>query len=129
MKHLTFEARFGFHTTPFTREYPVDRRFGHPIFDEAADALVRAIERRESAVLIGPSGTGKTGILRVVHTRLPEGRYQTRYLKVTGLSQRDLCRELATAVGAPPAGTYPMLVRRLQERFVALSETDGLQTS
>jgi general secretion pathway protein A len=48
-------------------------------------------------------------------------------VKVTGLSKRDLCREIATAVGVRPAGSYPMLVRRLQEDFEVSSQTDGLR--
>ena len=47
------------------------------------------------------------------------------YVKVTGLSKRDMCREIAVACGAPPAGSYPMLVRRLEERFTAALDTDG----
>ena len=47
--------------------------------------------------------------------RLPEARYRTHYVKVTGLSKRDMCREIACAVGASPAGTYPALVRNLQD--------------
>jgi general secretion pathway protein A len=50
------------------------------------------------------------------------------YVKVTDLGKRDLCREIATAVGAKPAGTYPMLVRRLQEDFAQTSGIDGVRT-
>ena len=49
--------------------------------------------------------------------RARRSRYRVRYVKVTDLCERDLCREIATAAGVAPAGTYPTLVRRLQERF------------
>lgn len=125
MTPLDLHARFGFHTTPFTREIAIDRRFTLPIFDDAVGALERVVDQRESAALVAPAGAGKTTVLRTLRERLPEARYDVTYVKVTSLSKRDLCREISAALGAPPAGTYPMLVRRLQERFVACAETDG----
>ena len=50
-----------------------------------------------------------------------------RYVKVTELSKRDLCKEVAAACGLAPAGTYPALVRKLQESFCAEYATDGLR--
>jgi len=123
----TLESRFGFHTTPFTRELRIDDRFVLDTFDEATDGLLWAVEQRMSAALIAPAGLGKTTVLRTLQRRLPEARYRTHYVKVTGLSKRDMCREIATASGAEPAGSYPMLVRRLQEHFLAVSDTDGLR--
>ncbi|MFC1852590.1 ExeA family protein, partial [candidate division CSSED10-310 bacterium] len=83
--------------------------------------------RRMSAALIGPAGTGKTFILRHLYSQLPEARYRIRYLKVTDLSKRDMCREMAMVVGAQPAGTYPALVRKLQDTFSNTVTTDGLR--
>jgi general secretion pathway protein A len=122
-----YRSRFGFHSSPFTREITVKDRFSLQEFDEAIDALVDTLESRMSAALIAPAGTGKTSILRAVMARLPEARYRTHYVKVTGLSQRDMCREIAMAIGLPPAGTYPSLVRKLQDRFVETTHTDGLR--
>lgn len=123
-----FRSRFGFHTTPFTRELPVDDRYHNPVFQEVIDSLAQVADKRMSAALIAPAGTGKTALLRaLVRDHLPEARYRVHYTKVTDLSKRDICREIALAAGAPPAGSYPYLVRNLQERFSSLSETDGLR--
>jgi general secretion pathway protein A len=78
-----------------------------------------------SAALIAPAGTGKTALLRRLRDGLPDACYHVHYVKVTGLSKRDMCREIAVACGAQPAGSYPMLVRRLQERFEATSHEEG----
>lgn len=121
-------ARFGLHTLPFTREIPVERRFAHPVFDEARELLVGAVKKRMSAALIGPAGTGKSALLRALVEDLPAARYRTHYVKVTDLSKRDLCREIAAAAGATPAGSYPRLVRNLQERFEDSLATDGLRS-
>lgn len=125
MKDL--RSRFGFHSMPFTREIAVGDRLSLPLFDEPLLALRRAIESRMSAALIAAAGTGKTQLLRALRSELPEARYRIHYVKVTGLSKRDMCREIATAVGAEPAGIYPMLVRRIQDHFTAVADTDGLR--
>lgn len=124
---VDLRSRFGLHATPFTCEIAVDHYFTLPFFDEALTGLRRAIDERMSAALIAPAGTGKTALLRALRSKLPEARFRIHYVKVTGLSKRDMCREIAVACGAEPAGTYPSLVRRLQEHFLNASDTDGLR--
>jgi len=122
-----FLARFGLHTMPFTREFPIERRLSQPQFVEAEAGLHRAIEDRQSAALDAPAGTGKSVVLRALKATLAEARYRVHYVKVTCLSKRDMCREVALAVGAEPAGSYNMLVRRLDERFLTTFDQDGLR--
>ena len=122
-----FFSRFWFHTTPFTREIRVKELFVHEVYKESLEHLFHAVNQRMSAALIAPAGTGKTALLRALTERLPETRYRTHYVKVTDLSKRDFCREIAAAVGAEPAGIYPALVRCLQERFAATLDTDSLR--
>ena len=117
----------GFRKTPFTRELAIGERCTLPHQTEAAEALAGTVRQRMSAALIAPAGTGKTVALRILAAALPEARYQVRYVKVTGLSKRDLCKEIAAACGLPPTGIYPALVRRLQDAFCHGVETDGLR--
>jgi type II secretory pathway predicted ATPase ExeA len=97
------------------------------MYQEALDGILRSVERRMSAVLIAPAGTGKTALVRRLIAHLPEARYRTHYVKVTSLSKRDMCREIAHACSLPPLGTYPALVRKLQDRFESTLGTDGLR--
>jgi type II secretory pathway predicted ATPase ExeA len=117
----------GFRKTPFTRELAVADRLALPHQSDVAVALTETVRQRMSAALIAPAGTGKTVVLRVLVDSLPEARYQVRYVKVTGLSKRDLCREIAEVCGLPPTGIYPALVRRLQEAFTQSTDTSGLR--
>lgn len=120
-------SHFGFASTPFTREIPVRDRWTSPIFDEPLTALLATIEHRMSAVLVAPSGTGKTMLLRTLCDHLPEARYRVHEVKVTSLSRRDMCREIAVATGIEPAGIYPTLMRRLQDHFRSRIEEDGVR--
>ncbi|MGE3376615.1 MAG: ExeA family protein [Vicinamibacteria bacterium] len=112
-----FRSRFGFHSPPFSREFPIDRRYQLPHFEEIVDGVHQAVIQRESAALIAPAGSGKTVAMRALCARLPEARFSVHYIKVTDLSRRDMCREIAFAVGAEPAGSFPAFVRNLQERL------------
>ena len=117
----------GFRKIPFTRELAVSERFALPHQVEAADALAEAVRQRMSAALVAPAGTGKTVVLRTLVAALPEARFRVRYVKVTGLSKRDLCKEIADACGLSPTGIYPALVRKLQDTFAHTTDTDGLR--
>jgi general secretion pathway protein A len=114
---MPLRSQFGYHTTPFTREIEPKDHFTLPMHQQALEGLEHALDRRMSAALIAPAGTGKTTIVRKLLSHLPEARYDVHYVKVTGLSKRDMCREIATACSVVPAGSYPTLILRLQERF------------
>ena len=120
-------SELGMHKIPFTRELTVSDHFNLPHLESALTGLRSAINGRMSAALIAPAGTGKTALLRKLRDALPQARYKVHYIKVTGLAKRDFCREVSAAIGASPAGTYPMLVRRLQERFGHNLNVDGLR--
>jgi type II secretory pathway predicted ATPase ExeA len=120
-------ARFRFHKLPFTRELLTNERIEFPHLEEAFGGLMHSVEQRMSAALLAPAGTGKTALLRRLKSTLPQARYQVHYVKVTDLSKRDMCREIAAACGAEPAGSYPMLVRRLQERFESTYANDAVR--
>jgi MSHA biogenesis protein MshM len=120
-------THFGLRALPFTCEVPVSERFASETFGEALRDLRTAVEQRQSACLVAPAGTGKTALLRALIDELPETRYRTRYLKVTDLSKRDLCREIARVVGVAPSGNYPVLIDRLQERFRNVDDQGGVR--
>lgn len=121
-------AHFHFTTLPFTREIKVEHLFSLPQFTEARDGLKRTVERKMSAALIAPAGTGKTAVVRAMARDLPDVRYRVHYVKVTGLSKRDLCREIAAACALEPVGSYPSLVRRVQEAVQDRVESDAMRT-
>ena len=115
-----FLSRFGLHITPFTREISVKDRFVHALFEQPLAHLQRAVERRLSAALIAPAGTGKTALLRALVARLPEAQLFTWLCAIAR-------REIAAALNSETAGTFPALLRRVQERLAAGLDIDGLR--
>ena len=120
-------AAFGLNKTPFTRELAVSEMLSLTHLEEARDGLLACLDPRMSAAIIAPAGAGKTALCRTLRDALPEARYRVHYVKVADLGKRDLCREVATAMGITPAGTYPMLVRRIQEDFAQSGVSDGVR--
>lgn len=125
IKKVAFTSRFSFHRTPFTREIEIKDRFKLEENEMHLEYLRRVVEKKMSAAIVAPAGTGKTMLLRTLADSLPEARYHVSYLKITSLSKRDLCREISKALGLEEAGNYPTLVRRIQDRFTSSLESDG----
>lgn len=121
-------AHFGLRILPFTREIPVEQLYPHPQRQELLAMLRRVVEQRMSAALIAAAGLGKTSLLRQLIDELPDVRYRVHYVKVTGLSKRDMCREIAQSLVVREAGTYPRLVRAVQEAVETRTHTDGVRT-
>jgi len=119
-------AHFGFSAVPFTREIPIKDRWHSEIFDQPLTALRQTIEQRMSAVVLAPSGTGKTLLLRTLRAQLPEARFRVHYVKLTSLSKKDLCREIGLAAGFDLSGIYPVVFRMLQQ-YLRQFDEDGLR--
>ena len=120
-------SHFGFHTLPFTRELSIRDFWNSPIFEQPLEDLFWTVQQRMSGALVAPSGTGKTLVLRALAERLPEACYRCHYVKLTSLSQRDMCREIATVTGLEPTGTYPALVRKIQQAFQDQAHDEGIR--
>lgn len=123
-----FHAHFGLRIMPFTREIRVRDMFPHPQQAELAAALLRTVEQRQSGALIAPAGYGKTVQVRYLLEALPDVRYRAHYVKITGLSKRDMSREIASSLGLAPVGTYPALVRSIQEAVQERNALDSVRS-
>lgn len=120
-------GEMGFCRLPFTREVETSDIFNLPMFDTTLAALRECVEERMSAALVAPAGTGKSVLLRRLLKTLPDARYSVRYVKVTGLSKRDFCREVCMTVGVPQRGSFPGLMRALHEYFEGLSSDQAMR--
>lgn len=117
----------GFCRLPFTPEVGISDLFNLPMYEQTLTALRECIEDRLCAALVAPAGTGKTVLIRRLLAALPETRYRARYIKVTGLSKRDFCREICMAVDVPSRGSFPGLMRTLGEHFESVSNDHAMR--
>ncbi len=120
-------GEMGFCKLPFTPEVDISDLFNLPMFDDTLADLLACIENRLCSALVAPAGTGKSVVLRRLQAALPEARYRVRCVKVTGLSKRDFCREICMAVGVPPRGSFPGLMRALDEHFESVCNDHAMR--
>ena len=125
---MDFYAHFGLRTLPFTRELLIQERFPHPQHTDHLKMMLRMIEQRQSLALIGAAGLGKTVLVRALQEQLADVRYRVHYVKVTGLSKRDMSREIALSLGLSAVGTFPRLLRMIQDAVVERSLDDGVRS-
>lgn len=69
------------------------------------DELVESVEARESVILTGEPGVGKTCVLRALRHALPADRFRLTYCHNATLGRRDFYRQLCLALGLSPSAT------------------------
>lgn len=121
------QASIFYSKKPFTREISVKDCFNLPQYEDAVNSLYSSVEDRNITTLISPAGGGKTVVLRSLKERLSVARYQVGYIKVTDLSQRDMCREIAHTIGAKPSSLFYSLVRNIQDCFSESYKDRGIK--
>lgn len=89
---------FGLRASPFSKEID-DQDLWLP---ESKASLVSEIEQalseRQSVLLLGEPGVGKTCVLRALRRRLPEGGFRLTYCRNATLGRRDFYRSLCHAL-------------------------------
>lgn len=98
-------AAFGLRAPPFSKEID-DADLWLP---ESKAALVADIEQalaeRQSVLLLGEPGVGKTCVLRALRHRLPQAGFRLTYCRNASLGRRDFYRLLCHALGLQPSST------------------------
>jgi type II secretory pathway predicted ATPase ExeA len=72
---------------------------------ELVAELSDALTARESVVLVGEPGVGKTCVLRALRHRLPQQGFRLTYCHNATLGRRDFYRQLCLALGLSPSAT------------------------
>lgn len=117
-------AYWGFRRWPFERSLAADRFFASPVHDEAMARLLFLVEEcRRTGVLIGPAGTGKTYLFKLLQQRAERMGRLTVRADATGLDGHELISEIAAGFHVPcdPDATSARIWNGIQKRFAALS--------
>jgi general secretion pathway protein A len=102
MVHLD---HFGLTIEPFSKEIGDHELWLPPSKRAVVDELVEAAEARESVVLTGEPGAGKTCVLRALRHALAPDRFRLTYCHNATLGRRDFYRQLCLALGLAPSAT------------------------
>ena len=96
---------FGLKTHPFSKEIADVELWLPPSKADVVEALHDAVHARESILLVGDSGAGKTCILRALRHRLAQGTHRLTYCSNVTLGRRDFYRQLCAALGLTTKAT------------------------
>lgn len=98
-------SSFGLRSSPFTKE--IDD--GDLWLPESKAMLVGDIEEaladRQSVILLGEPGVGKTCVLRALRRKLPQAGFRLTYCRNATLGRRDFYRYLCHALSLHPSST------------------------
>jgi len=100
-----YVTHFGFDGAPFSKEIADDKLWLPPSKEGLVDEVCDALKDRESLVLTGDPGVGKTCVLRVIRQRLPQAGFRLTYCHNATLGRRDFYRQLCLALGLSPSAT------------------------
>jgi len=98
-------SHFGLAHPPFTKDID-DHALWLPTTKRAlVDELLDALAARDSVVLTGEPGVGKTCVLRALRHGLPPQGFRLTYCHNATLGRRDFYRQLCLALGLSPSAT------------------------
>lgn len=98
----TYLAYFGLKEAPFSKEIPDSELWLPPSKVALVDELCEAMRERQSVLLVGEPGVGKTCVLRALRHKLPHAGFRLTYCHNATLGRRDFYRQLCLAIGLSP---------------------------
>jgi general secretion pathway protein A len=111
-----FAQAFHLDALPFEEHVAVERILDDERFAQALGRLQYFAEHGMAALLTGPTGAGKSCLVRrFVHT-LPVHRYQPLVLHISRVDAAAMLRMIVTALGEKPALGRDRLFRQILER-------------
>jgi len=102
---MTWLKHWGFLRDPFSKELADSELWLPSSKQEVVDSLVAGVTERNSVLLVGDPGVGKTCVLRALRHRLDEGAFRLTYCHNSTLGRRDFYRQLCVALGLSPKAT------------------------
>ena len=96
---------FGLRSSPFSKEIDDESLWLPEAKAGLVDDIVEALTERQSVLLLGEPGVGKTCVLRALRHKLPQAGFRLTYCRNATLGRRDFYRYLCHALNLHPAST------------------------
>jgi len=116
---------FDLHKPPFTKEIDDSDLWLPPSKLPLVDALEAAVRARESVLLVGDPGVGKTCVLRALRHRLSPTDFRLTYCHNATLGRRDFYRQLCAALGLTPKATAASLFYAVSSHVEELTQENA----
>ena len=116
----SYVRHFALHDAPFGKDLDDHALWLPPSKVCLRDAIVEALAARESVMLVGEPGVGKTCLLRALRSTLPQEGFRLTYCHNATLGRRDFYRQLCTALGLAPSATAAALFHAVSTHVTEL---------
>lgn len=114
-------THFSFSRPPFTKEIGDGDLFLPASKRAHVDDVIECLESRQSALVCGEPGVGKTCVVRAVRQRAPKERFRLTYCHNATLGRRDFYRQICTALGLSPKATAAAVFHAITTQVQELS--------
>jgi general secretion pathway protein A len=121
-----FYEYFGLKNMPFAEQVSPEAMLQDGRFSHGLTRLEYFVADGSIAVLTGPTGVGKSSLLRLFASRLPSNRYQVLYLHLTHVGSASLLRMIVTSLGEKPRLGKDRLFGQILEKTEASEQTTVL---
>jgi general secretion pathway protein A len=111
-----FAQAFQLNALPFEEHIPDDRILADERFAQALDRLQYFAEYGSVALLTGPTGVGKSCLVKRFLHALPTHRYQPLYLHISRVDAAAMLRMIVAVLGEKPSLGRDRLFRQILER-------------
>jgi type II secretory pathway predicted ATPase ExeA len=111
---------FALKSPPFAKDIPDAELFIPPSKMELVDELKDALLARESVLVTGEPGTGKTCVLRALRAAMPHNGFRLTYCANVTLGRRDFYRQLCIALGLTSSATAAAIFHTLSANIEEL---------
>lgn len=101
----SYTSAFALRAAPFSKEIEDDDLWLPESKRNVVECVEEALSERQSVLLLGEPGVGKTCVLRALRKRVPEAGYRLTYCRNGNLGRRDFYRLLCHTLGLHPSST------------------------
>jgi len=105
MRSIDLLSHFDLRAVPFSKEIDDQELWLPEAKTLLVDDIEEALAQRQSILLLGEPGVGKTCVLRVLRHRLPQSGFRLTYCRNATLGRRDFYRHLCHNLGLTPTAT------------------------
>jgi general secretion pathway protein A len=119
---------FGLSRDPFDKDIDDDLLWMDEGRQRAIDRLVQTVQHRQSAAVVGESGTGKTCVTRALKAHLSPVHYRVEYLAHVTLGPRDFYRQLCYVLGVEPKATPAAMFEAIQRECISNATEHRIHT-